>query len=188
MMLFHRLHKIMSQIDDGNKLLTPISEHDRSQGSIDAPVILVQYGDYQSLACREVYRMIRSIQHQTKLCFVFRHFPQVTIHPQSQKAAEASEAAASQNKFWQMHDLLFDRQDALNNGHLLEYANSIGLDIDRFLQEMSDRIHTDRIAKSVQGGIQSGVSCAPALFINQVRYPDAWAKERLLAAIALYEF
>ena len=178
----------MSQINDGNKLLAPISEHDRSQGSIDAPVILVQYGDYQSLACREVYRMIRSIQAQTKLRFVFRHFPQVTIHPQSQKAAEAAEAAASQDKFWQMHDLLFDRQDALNNGHLLEYANSIGLDIDRFLQEMSDHIHTECIAKSVQGGMQSGVRCAPALFINQVRYPDAWAKERLLAAIALYEF
>ena len=177
----------MIQIDDSNRLLVPISIHDRSQGAIEEPVILVQYGDYQSLACREVYRMIRSIQQQIKLCFVFRHFPQTSLHPQAQKAAEASEAAASQNKFWQMHDLLFDRQDALNNGHLLEYANSIGLDIDRFLQEMSDRIHTDRIAKSVRGGMQSGVSCAPALFINQVRYPDAWAKERLLAAIALYE-
>lgn len=185
MMLFHRLHKIMSQINDGNKLLTPISEHDRSQGSIDESVILVQYGDYQSLACREVYRMIRSIQHQLKLCFVFRHFPQTSLHPQAQKAAEAAEAAASRNKFWQMHDLLFDRQDALNNGHLLEYANSIDLDIDRFLQEMTDHVHADRITKSIQGGMQSGVSCAPALFINEVRYRDAWAKERLLAAIAL---
>ncbi len=131
--------------------------------------------------------MIRPIQQQIKSCFIFRHFPQVTIHPQAQKAAAAAEAAASQNKFWQMHDILFDRQDALNNGHLLEYANLIGLDIDRFLQEMSDRIHTDRIAKSIQGGMQSGVSCAPALFINEIRYRDAWAKERLLAAIAFQE-
>jgi len=117
------------------------------------------------------------------LCFVFRHFPRTHLHPQAQKAAEAAVAAAAQNKFWQMHNTLFEHQDVLENGYLLEYANDLQLDIDRFLREMTNHVHAERIAQSIQGGIQSGVSSTPALFINGDRYQDAWDIERLLTAI-----
>ncbi|MHC5779346.1 DsbA family protein [Nostoc sp.] len=127
----------MSQTSDGDGLVIPISKHDNIQGTIDAQTILVKYGDYQCLSCGEVHRMIQEIQQQIQLCFVFRYFPRIHIHFQAQKAAEAAEAAAAQNKFWQMHNLLFKNQYALNNGHLLEYANEIQLDINRFLQDIS---------------------------------------------------
>lgn len=174
----------MSQSSNLNRLLTPISAYDRIQGTMDAPVVLVEYGDYQCLVCGEVYKMIRAIQQQIQLCFVFRHFPQ-THHHQAQKAAEAAEAAAAQNKFWQMHNTLFEHQDALNNGYLLEYASNLQLDIDRFLKEMTSHVHTQQIARSIQGGIQSGVRSTPALFINGDRYQDAWEIERLLKFIDL---
>jgi len=161
-----------------------ISEDDHIQGSIDAPVVLVAYSDYQCLSCNEVHRMIQQIQQQIQLCLVFRHFPRSHLHPQAQKAAEAAEAAAAQNKFWQMHNILFEHQSALSNGYLLEYANEIQLDIDRFLREMTDHVHAKRITQDIQGGVQSGVSSAPTLFVNGVRYRDAWERERLLKTIA----
>lgn len=176
---------MMNQTSDGDKLLLPISEYDHIQGAMEASVVLVEYCDYQCLSCRDVHKIIQVIQQQTPLCFVFRHFPQIHLHPQAQKAAEAAEAAAAQNKFWQMHTALIEHQSALNDGHLLEYANAIQLDIDRFLQEMTTHVHAERIAQSIQGGIQSGVSGVPALFINGDRYQDAWDIERLLAAIFL---
>lgn len=83
-----------------------------------------------------------------------------------------------------MHNTLFENQSALNDGHLLEYAKAIQLDIERFLRDMTKHVHAERVTKNIQGGIQSGVSSAPALFVNGVRYGDAWDKERLLAAIA----
>jgi protein-disulfide isomerase len=182
----YRLHEpTMSQTDDGNRLFMPILEHDHIQGAMNAPVILVAYGDYQCLSCGEVHRMIQAIQQQIPLCFVFRHFPRIHLHPQAQKAAEAAEAAAAQNKFWQMHNILFEHQDTLNNGYLLEYANAIQLDVDHFLREMTEHVHAERVAQDIQGGIQSGVNSVPALFINGTRYWDAWDRERLLNAIAL---
>jgi protein-disulfide isomerase len=165
---------------DGNKLLTPISAQDHIQGVRDAAVVLVAYGDYQCLSCREVYRMIQALQQQMPLCFVFRHFPRVQLHPHAQKAAEAAEAAAVQHQFWQMHHILFERQAALNDGYLLEYANAIQLDIDRFLRDMTNHVHAERVAQDMQGGMKSGVRSAPALFINGDRYRDAWDTERLI--------
>jgi protein-disulfide isomerase len=175
----------MSQTDNGNRLFIPISEHDHIQGVMNAPVILVVYGDYQCLSCGEVHRMIQAIQEQIPSRFVFRHFPRTRLHPQAQKAAEASEAAAAQNRFWQMHKTLFKHQDTLNDGHLLEYANDIQLDIGRFLRDMTNHVHAERVTKDIQGGIQSGVNSVPALFINSIRYRDAWDTGRLLNAIAL---
>ncbi len=174
----------MSQTGDGEKLLIPVAESDHTQGSRDAAVVLVKYGDYQSLLCNEVHKIIQEIQQQIQLRYVFRHFPRPHLYPQAQKAAEAVEAAAAQDKFWQMHNLLFEHQSALNNGYLLEYANQIQLDIARFLRDMTDHVNAERVAQDMQGGIQSGVKSTPALFINEVRYWDPWEKEKLLAAIS----
>jgi protein-disulfide isomerase len=173
----------MSQTDDGNRLFIPLLELDHIQGAINAPVILIAYGDYQCLSCGEVHRMIQALQQQISLCFVFRHFPRTHFHPQAQKAAEVAEAAAAQHQFWQMHNTLFEHQDALSDGHLLEYANDIQLDIDRFLQDITSHVHTEHVIQDMRGGRQIGVSSVPALFINGIRYRAAWDAEEISAAM-----
>jgi protein-disulfide isomerase len=174
---------MMSQTDDSNRLLTPISDHDHIQGSMELSVVLVEYGDYQCTFCREVHKMIQEIQQQIPLRFVFRHFPQIQIHPHAQKAAEAAEAAAAQNKFWQMHNALFEHKSVLNDGYLLEYANAIQLDIDRFLRDMTNHVYAERVIQNVQEGMQNGIRSTPALFINGERYQNTWDTQTLLAEI-----
>jgi protein-disulfide isomerase len=148
------------------------------------------YGDYQCSKSADVYRPIEVIRRELiasfgedYLCFIFRHFPQTQIHAQARRAAQAAEAAAAQGRFWQMHDLLFDRQQALENGYLVEYADGLGLDISQFLQHLSQKTHLDRIYEDIESGLQSGVTVAPALFINGIRYIGRWRKAELMAAI-----
>jgi protein-disulfide isomerase len=117
------------------------------------------------------------------LCFIFRHFPQAQIHPHAQRAAQAAVAAAAQGQFWLMNDTLFAHQQRLENGYLVEYANDLGLDIPQFLKELSKQVHVDRINEDIEGGIQSGVTTAPALFINNIRYTGRWKMTELMTAI-----
>lgn len=176
----------------GNSSLSvPPSTRDHIQGNLNAMVALVMYGDYQSSDSADVYRCIKVIQQQLNsllgadyLCFIFRHFPQPHLHPYAQHAAEAAEAAAVQSQFWQMHDLLFNRQHALGNGYLVEYANSLGLNIPRFLQDLSGGVHINHINQDIESGTQSGVITIPALFINGIRYRDRYNQTQLVAAIA----
>lgn len=164
-----------------------IQEH--IQGVLSATVVLVMYGDYECFQSANVYRLIKAAQQQSlsfeenDLCFIFRHFPQVQAHPHAQRAAEAAEAAAAQGQFWQMHEMLFIHQQELGNGYLVEYANRLGLDISQFLQDLSRRTYVDRINADIEGGLQSGVEAAPALFINGIRYLDRWIIEQIIAAI-----
>lgn len=175
----------MDQPDYPNQSLQVIVGSDHLQGAIDAPTILIEYGDYQCPYCAEVHKMIKTIQHQLnhQLCFVFRHFPQRQFHFQAQKAAEAAEAAAAQGQFWQMHDLLFERQKFLNDGNLLEYASELGLDLYQFLRAIAEHQYADRVAQDIYTGNQCGVTYTPTLFINRNRYNDAWEVERLTTAI-----
>jgi protein-disulfide isomerase len=152
--------------------------------------MLVMYGDYQSPQSANAYRLVKAIQRQVSaalrenhLCLIFRHFPQSQIHAQAQHAAEAAEAAAAQDQFWQMHEMLFLYQQELGNGYLVEYANHLGLNISQFLQDLSRGVHTDRINRDIESAYQSGVTAAPALFIDRVRYTDRWNLEQLTAAI-----
>lgn len=175
---------------ENSALSVPPSTWDHIQGNLTATVVLVMYGDYQSSESADVYRLIKVIQRQLSgssgtdsLCFIFRHFPQPHIHPHAQHAAEAAEAAAVQNQFWQMHDLLFNRQHALENGYLVEYANSLGLDIPQFLQDLSGGVHVNRVNQDIESATQSGVTTIPALFINGVRYCDRYNQIRLMTAI-----
>ncbi|KAM3095084.1 DsbA family protein [Phormidesmis sp. 146-35] len=170
---------------DGNQLTVPISNRDHIQGVLAAPIAIVSYGDYQCLYCGEVHKMIQHLQQQfgNQLCFVFRHFPRTQFHPQAYKAAEIAEAAAAQGKFWLMHDRLFAQQQRLENGYLLEYANELSLDISRLLQDLWHHSYVNRIADDIQSGTQSGVTTTPALFINNVRYRNAWNLEQLRLAI-----
>ena len=102
---------------------------------------------------------------------------------QAQHAAEAAEAAAAQGQFWQMHDTLFNHQQALGNGYLVEYANNMGLDICQFLQDLAREVHVVHINKDIEGGLQSGLVTAPALFVNGIFYHDRWNVEQLMAAV-----
>jgi protein-disulfide isomerase len=157
---------------------------------LSAKVVLVMYGDYQCSRTADVYKLIKAIERELSaafgedyLCFIFRHFPQTQIHPHAQRAAEAAEAAAAQGKFWLMSDTLFDHQQRLGNGYLVEYANDLGLDIPQFLKELSKQVHVDRINEDIEGGIESGVTTAPALFINGSRYTGRWNTTELMAAM-----
>ena len=171
-------------LDGYQRLLVPISEQDHTQGLASTSVALVNYGDYQCPTCREVHHLIKAIQQQINdLHLVFRHFPQPQVHPYAQRAAEAAEAAASQGQFWQMHDILFEHQQALGNDHLVEYANDLGLDIPQFLQAISRQVHIERINEDIESGLHSGVTVAPALFINGIRYANDWDNDQLIAAI-----
>jgi protein-disulfide isomerase len=185
-------HDISAEAPGGhNQLVVPPSERDYRQGSLKARVVLIEYGDYQCPECGELNAMIKTIQEQlyatpserSDLCFVFRQFPQPQIHSQAQKAAAAALAAGAQGQFWQMHEILLSHQQALGNGFLVEYANDLGLDIPQFLQDISKHVHIDRINRDLASGIRSGVTVAPALFINGSRYHDRWNMEQLMTAI-----
>jgi protein-disulfide isomerase len=173
-----------------SSLLVPPSTQDWMQGVLSAKVVLVMYGDYQDSKSADVYKLIKAIKRELSacfgedyLCFIFRHFPQTQIHFQAQRAAQAAEAAAAQGQFWLMHDTLFAHQQNLKNGYLVEYANDLGLDIPQFLKELAKTVQIDRIREDIEGGIQSGITTAPALFINGNRYTGYWSKAQLLAAI-----
>jgi protein-disulfide isomerase len=173
----------MSSSDD-DRLSVPLSEQDHLQGWVNTSATLVEYGDYQCSTCGEVHQLIKVIQQQVNdLCFVFRHFPQPQIHLYALRAAEAAEAAAAQGQFWQMHDILFTHQQSLGNDYLVEYANHLELDIPQLLQDISSQVHIDRINRDIEGGKHSGVTAAPALFINGIRYRGRWNIQQLMAAI-----
>ncbi|MCU0566629.1 MAG: DsbA family protein [Oculatellaceae cyanobacterium Prado106] len=173
-----------------SSLLVPPSTQDWMQGVLSARVVLVIYGDYQCPKSANVYKLIQGIKRDLSdsfrkddLCLIFRHFPQVHIHPHAQRAAEAAEAAAAQGQFWLMHDTLFVHQQKLENGYLIEYANDLRLDIPQFLKNLSKHVHLDRINEDIEGGIRSGVTTAPALFINNIRYTGRWKMPELMATI-----
>jgi protein-disulfide isomerase len=175
----------MTPADGNTRLTLPVSDRDHIQGERIASVVLVEYGDYQCPLCLQAFAIVREIQLQLtdRLCFVFRHFPCTKVHPYAQHAAEASEAAAAQGKFWDMHDCLFAHQSALDNGHLVEYALAIGLDVNQFLHDMTQDVHVDRVLEDFDSGIQSGVIATPTFFINGIRHQGSWDRATLLAAI-----
>lgn len=175
----------MSQARDNGRLTLPVTARDHIQGAMDAPVVLVEYGDYQCPYSGRAYLIVKEIQRRLgeKLCFVFRHFPLTQIHPQAQKAAEVAEAAAAQGKFWQMHDTLFEHQQALEDAYLIEYAVMLDLDTIQLLRDMSAHVYAQRVQEDINSGASSGVSRTPTFFINNICCLDAWDLERMLAAI-----
>jgi protein-disulfide isomerase len=180
----------VSQDRQCNSLFVPASAQDHLQGVLSASVVLVMYGDYQDPRSVDVYKLIKGIKPDLSasfgedyLCFIFRHFPQIQIHPHAQRAAQAVEAAAVQGQFWSMHDTLFIHQQQLENGYLVEYANDLGLDIPQFLKDLSKQVHVDRINENIEGGLHSGITAAPVLFINNIRYTGRWRITELMAAI-----
>src|SRR6185436_12095704 len=137
-----------------SKLTLPVAGRDHIQGPIDAPIALVEYGDYECPYCGEAHPVVKAIQKRLgeRLCFAFRNFPLVNSHPHAEHAAEAAEAAGAKGKFWEMHDILFENQDGLEDEALREYASMLGLDADRLLREVITAAHSGRLSEDVLGG------------------------------------
>lgn len=161
-----------------------LRENDRVSGNPSTTVVLMEYGDYQCSQSGQAHQTIERLNRQLgdRFCFVFRHFPQVELHPQSFKAAETAEAAGAQGKFWEMHSMLFENQQQLEDSNLIEYADSLELDIPQVLRELSDRIHRDRIQEDINSGIEHGVKDTPTFFIG-IRHEGTQNLEVLLIRI-----
>ena len=166
-------------------LAVPVGTQDHSQGSADALVTLVQYGDYECPYTRQSTTGVRAIQQQlgTQLRFVFRNFPLTEIHPHTLHSAEAAEAADAQGKFWEMHDYIFHHQHTLEDADLMHFAETVGLDITQFEQDMTQQHQLRRIEADVESGERSGVQGTPTFYINGVRHDESWEQAALLAAI-----
>jgi len=168
------------------QLKLPDPERDHFQGTTDAPIALLEYGDYECPFCGEVQPIVREIQRRLgdDLCFAFRHFPLTNVHPHAEHAAEAAEAAAEQGSFWAMHETLFANQDTLDDESLAQYAAALGLDETRVLQEVISNAHAHRIREDFRSGVRAGVNGTPCFFINGQRYDGARALEPLLVAVS----
>ncbi len=167
-------------------LTTPVSgDRDHIQGPREAQVTLVQYGDYECPYCGAAYPIVREVQARMgeRLRFVFRNFPITTSHPHAEQAAEAAEAAAAQGRFWEMHDLLYENQRRLRDRDLRAYAERLGLDLERFDQELAEHVHAARVHEDFLGGVRSGVNGTPTFYVNGVRHDDSYDLETLLARL-----
>jgi protein-disulfide isomerase len=160
-------------------------ERDHVRGSDDAPVTLVEYGDYECPYCGQAEVVIREllVSFGDDLRYVWRHLPLNDVHPNAQMAAEATEAAAAQGAFWPMHDLLLAHQDELSPQALRDYAARIGLDVDRFWDELRHRQYAPRVAEDVETADASGVAGTPSFFINGRRHDGAYDLATLTATV-----
>jgi protein-disulfide isomerase len=166
-------------------LTPPVGADDHVQGPATAPVTLVEFGDYECPYCGMAHPIVKEVQRRLgdDLRFVFRHFPMSQIQPHAERAAEAAEAAGTQGSFWEMHDVLFEHQDALGDVHLFGYAAMLGLDADRFAADLTNRTFAGRVREHVRSGIWSGVNGTPTFFVNGRRHDGPWDLATLLAAV-----
>ena len=160
-------------------------DRDHIRGSNDAPVTLVEYGDYECPYCGRAEVVIRELLDSfgDDLRYVWRHLPLNDVHPNAQMAAEAAEAAAAQGAFWDMHDTLLDHQDELTPPDLRRHAEELGLDVERFWDELRRREHAERVAEDVGTADASGVAGTPSFFINGRRHQGAYDTDTLTAAV-----
>jgi len=166
-------------------LAVPVTTADHSAGSATAPVTLVEYGDFECPHCRRAHPIVQEVRRRlgARLRFVFRNFPLTNVHPHAQHAAEVAEAAGAQGKFWEMHDRLFERQFALEDEDLLEYAGALGLDAGVVARALSTHLYKNKVRDDFMGGVRSGVNGTPTFYVNDVRFDDSWDPDTLTAAL-----
>jgi len=171
-------------------LTLPDPERDHFQGPTDAPIKLLEYGDYECPFCADAHSMVQEIQRQLgdDLLFAFRNFPLTNIHPHAEHAAEAAEAAGDQGNFWGIHDLLFENQAALEDEDLAAYADELGLDAKRLLREVTSSVYAARIREDFKAGVRGGVNGTPTFFINGERYDGEPGVKHLLSALTAQLF
>lgn len=166
------------------ELTPPISAEDHVDGPERAELELVMFGDFQCPYCTAAYPIVHRIRDQLgdRLVFAFRHFP-LEIHPDAERAAEASEAAAAQGAFWQMHDRLYESRGALSREDLIGYANELGLDSDRVAAELDSEVHRPRVERDLDSGIASGITGTPGFFVGGRLYGGSFDAQSLRAAL-----
>jgi protein-disulfide isomerase len=158
------------------QLAVAVNDRDHMIGPSNAPVTLVEYGDFECPHCGRAHPIVKGVRRYMgeNLGFVYRHFPLVEAHPHAESAAEAAEAAGAQGRFWEMHDMLFTHQDALEPEDLVAYAAQLGLDAQRVARELAASVHARKVRDDFRGGIRSGVNGTPTFFINGFRYDGDW--------------
>ena len=167
------------------RLTLPVGDRDHIQGSANAPTLLVEYGDYECPICGAAYVTVKEIQQAMgdRLGFVFRNFPLSEMHPHARDAAQAAEAAGAQGRFWEMHDMLFENQDDLDRDHLAAYAETLGLDATRLINELAAGTYAKHVQEDFRSGIRSGVNGTPTFFINGNRYDGSHDVESMIEAL-----
>ncbi|HET9116019.1 MAG TPA: Na+/H+ antiporter NhaA [Gaiellaceae bacterium] len=180
-----RLRALLGTPDLIVDLAEPVDpERDHIRGPADAPVTVLEYGDFECPYCGQAEPVVRELLRDFgDVAYVWRHLPLNDVHPRAQQAAEASEAAASQGAFWEMHDLLLEHQDALTPEDLVGYAEELGLDVERFEEDVRTRAGARRVAEDVDSADVSGVSGTPTFFVNGLRHYGAYDVASLSAAV-----
>ncbi|MFB4308240.1 Na+/H+ antiporter NhaA [Actinomadura sp. GTD37] len=180
-----RLRALLGTAESIIDLAAPVDpDRDHIRGPARAPVTVVEYGDFECPYCGQAEPVIRELlAGHGDVRYVWRHLPLTDVHPQAQLAAQASEAAAEQGAFWEMHDLLLDRQDALEPRDLVRYATELGLDVDRFRADIRAGLGADRVAEDVDSADLSDVSGTPTFFVNGRRHLGAYDITDLTAAV-----
>ena len=168
-----------------SRLRPAVSRNDHSTGPDDAPVTLVEYGDFECPHCMRAHPIVHEVRRRmaSNLRFVFRHFPLEHSHPHARHAAEAAEAAAAHGKFWEMHDALFAHQKNLTDDDLVRYAAELGVEAGEVRQALASGRFAAAVEEDVSSGARSGVNGTPTFFINGTRLDGPWDLESLIGAL-----
>jgi len=166
-------------------LTVAVGRSDHALGLENAPVTLVEYGDFQCPYCADAHSMLKAIAATmgAKLRLVYRHMPNNDMHPHAQFAAEAAEAASAQGKFWAMHDALYTRQPELGPELVESLGRELNLDVARYAEDLEARRYVPRVQRDFMGGMRSGVAATPTFFINGERYEGTVSERSLLTAL-----
>jgi protein-disulfide isomerase len=169
------------------RLTVPLNARDHVIGPETAKVTVVEYGDYECPYCGAAHPVTKALQQALgdDLRFAYRHFPLSQIHPHSYQAAEAAEAAGAQDRFWEMHDMLFENQRRLSAQDLLAYAGALGLELESFAADLAEHRHAPKIREDFLSGVRSGVNGTPTFFINGVRHDGGYDLASMLEAVRL---
>ncbi len=167
-----------------SQLSAPVHEQDHIEGSSSAPVTLVEYGDFECPTCGQAYAIVKHVQKHfgDKLRFVYRHFP-LEQHPMAEPAAEASEFASAQGKFWPMHDALYENQEDLSPELFTELAGNLRLKEKALERALADGEFAERVEADVESGEESGVAGTPTFYINGQQHKGSFDAHTLIAAI-----
>jgi Na+:H+ antiporter, NhaA family len=163
----------------------PLGPGDHVMGAMDAPYVLVMYGDFECPYCAAAQSILARVRSRLgdDLRFSFRHLPLESVHPHARLAAEASEAAAAQGAFWEMHDALYAARGRLEDADLVSHARGLGLDAERVGRELADGTHAARVERDLGSAHALGLTSTPAFFANGVQHTDAYDAGSLVAAL-----
>jgi protein-disulfide isomerase len=167
------------------RLALPVSARDHIRGNPKAPVTLLEYGDFECPHCGRAHLVIEELRQEggDLMRLVFRHFPLTQVHPHAEPAAECAEAGGAEHKFWEMHDLLFENQGALDEASLIEYALAAGVDPKLVTMALTEHAYERNVREDFTSGVRSGVNGTPTFFIENLRYDGPQDLVSLLAVI-----